>query len=415
MENPEARTPPTVPWLFHALGLGALLVVTLVAAASEALEIALLAGCLLLVGLAARLWSAGALGRLRYVRHATPVRAFCGESLQFETSLTNAKPLPLPWVEVWERFPTELQPDGYLERSNVEPRFAWLCQGAALWPYQRARWRHTVECRHRGVFRLEPAQVRTGDPFGLIERQAVLPEPVTHEIVVYPRVVPLSRFALPPRHPTLDVPGARSLVRDPTRTIGLREYLPGDSQRLIHWPSTAHRGSLQVRLLEPTVALRTCLVIDVHAFHYAWALYRETLWEMALSAVASVAVYLHQQGQPVGLLASTDPPLDLPLSTSPGQLQTLLEALARLQPKRAVSYPLAPWLVDRLPRGSVVVLATSDLAENLPARIAELEAAGFHVLLLLAGKASLSALGMSDRFLFLTPGCNLQAVLEGRE
>src|SRR4051812_5497926 len=149
MINPETRPPHAPPGLFHPFGLVILLGVTLVAARLGSPWVALLAGCLLLVGLAARLWARYALAGLTYTRQGIalgtwaasstpavgdaraqgpdggtgqiaahplapgdtrPVRAFCGDTLRLETRLGNRKLLPLPWVEVWERLPLALSP-----------------------------------------------------------------------------------------------------------------------------------------------------------------------------------------------------------------------------------------------------------------------------------------------------------------
>ncbi|MBI4493033.1 MAG: DUF58 domain-containing protein [Chloroflexi bacterium] len=409
MDNPEARDPHAVPWLFDAYGLVGLLVATLAAASASAPQVALLAGSLLLLGVVARLWAGFCLARLAYSRRVVPRRAFCGDAVVLETSLRNRKLLPLPWVEVWELLPRALVPSGELEPSASHPGSAWLGQGASLWPYQRARWQHRLSCRHRGVYALQTARVRAGDPFGLCEREAWVRGQL--EVVVYPRVVPLRRLALPLRHPSVDAASRRSLVADPTRTAGAREYRAGDPQRLIHWRATAHRGELQVRVLEPATSLQVSLALDGRSFSLPWELYRETLFELTLSALASIAVYLSQAGYPVGLFADASPPAALLPSANPAHLQALLEALARFQPVGAPQ--LNWWSEARLPRGSAVILAASDAATDLPSTISRLEQAGHQVLLLLAGAGAPPAAAPTHRLLRLVPGQDLAATLEG--
>src|SRR5436305_10681177 len=112
MQNPEVHTPPEAPWLFGGQGLLLLAFVLLVAAAVGSLEVTVLAGCLLLVGLVARGWSAASLRRIGYARGgeggAARLRAFRGDTIALDTRLSNRKAVPLPWVEVWERYPSAL-------------------------------------------------------------------------------------------------------------------------------------------------------------------------------------------------------------------------------------------------------------------------------------------------------------------
>jgi uncharacterized protein (DUF58 family) len=313
----------------------------------------------------------------------------------------------LPWVEVWEQLPAALGPEGTGERSYLAPNRVWVNRGVALWPYQRLRWRRRLVCNHRGVFSLGEVRLRTGDPFGFLERERSVPDAA--ELLVYPRVVPLRRLALPLRHPSLDAVSPRSPVADPTRTATVRDYRPDDAQRMIHWPTTARRGSLQVRVLEPATSLHVSLLLDVRGFSFG--IYGEELLELTLSALASMAVFLHSQGSPVALMANTAPPLVVPPGASVAQLQRVLEGLARLQSHAGPS--LLPWAMDNLPRGNSVVLATSDAAVDMDRTIERLENAGFATQVLLATNLG-SPSAQRRNALLLTPGCDVAARLEGR-
>jgi uncharacterized protein (DUF58 family) len=177
---------------------------------------------------------------------------------------------------------------------------------------------------------------------------------------------------------------------------------------MIHWPTTARRGSLQVRVLEPATSLHVSLLLDVRGF--VFGIYRGDLLELTLSALASIAVFLQSQGAPVALIANADPPVVVPPGASVPHLQHVLERLARLAPKAGPA--LTPWALDDLPRGNTAVLAASDVSADLDRTIAQLEDAGFHVLLLLAslGRSSVRHRGTIS----ITPGCDLAARLEGR-
>jgi uncharacterized protein (DUF58 family) len=357
MDSPEARALVGVPWLFSRQGLAVLALVTVVAATFLATDITFLAGALVLVGLGARAWAILAFARVTYTRQTSLSRAFCGDDVMLESTLANPRPLPLPWVEVWEQLPVDLGPEGANERSFAQPDRVWVSRGLALWPYQRLRWRRRLACRHRGVFRLGVARLRTGDPFGFF----------------------------------------------------VRDYRAGDPPRLIHWPTTARRGSLQVRVLEPATSLHVSLLLDARGFTFG--IYHDELLELTLSALASIAVFLQGQGAPVALHANTTPPLVVPPGASVPHLQHILESLARLE-----SHPgpaLVPWALDDLGLGNTVVVGTSEVTPDLERSIAQLEAAGFQVLLLLAMNNTRSR-SRRRGTISITPDCDLAARLEGR-
>jgi uncharacterized protein (DUF58 family) len=143
-----------------------------------------------------------------------------------------------------------------------------------------------------------------------------------------------------------------------------------------------------------------------------FGIYRDELLELTLSAIASIAVFLQNQGAPIGLLANTSPPLVVPPAASVPHLQQLLESLARLSPHAGPG--LLPWAIQDLPPGNTVILAASEMVPDLERTIDQLEDASFHVLLLLAKTSDdAPASGRRDG-LTLTPGCDLAARLEGR-
>lgn len=406
MDSPEARAPAAEPWLFGRQGLALLALVMAIAATYLATDITYLAGALLLVGLAARAWAAVAFARVSYTRRTSRSRAFCGDELALESTLANPRPLPLPWVEVWEHLPAALAPaTGAGERSFIEPTRIWLNRGVAIWPYQRMRWRRTLVCSRRGAFRLGQVRLRAGDPFGFFERERQLQD--TLELLVYPRVVPLRQIGLPLQHPALDLASSTSPIADPTRTATVRDYRPDDPQRLIHWPTTARRGSLQVRVLEPATSLHVSLLLDVRGFSFG--VYHDELFELTLSALASLAVFLQGKGAPTAMLVNTNPPLVIPAGASVPHLQSVLEALARMRPHAGP--PLTPWAIQQLPRGNTVVLAASDNSVELERSIARLQDAALTVIVLLA---SAHAHSIPRWAVPITPGCDLAARLEGR-
>jgi hypothetical protein len=101
----------------------------------------------------------------------------------------------------------------------------------------------------RAVVKIGPLRAVRGDVFGLIRR--VVHWPIDERVFVHPRTVRPSG-ALPGF--VRDLEGEESTRRAASDLSfhTLREYVPGDDRRFIHWKSTARNGTLQVREFRET-------------------------------------------------------------------------------------------------------------------------------------------------------------------
>ena len=147
----------------------------------------------------------------------------------------------------------------------------------------------TVRTERRGVIAVGPATTRRGDPLSLVSRDVTWTG-VT-EILVRPPMVPLD---------SLGAGLLRDLEGVPTDAVShsdlafhaLREYVPGDDLRHIHWRSSAKatasagESQLQVRQYLDTRRSHATIVVDDAA--PAWADGED--FETAMSLAASLAV-----------------------------------------------------------------------------------------------------------------------------
>ena len=70
----------------------------------------------------------------------------------------------------------------------------------------------------RGEHIFGPVRLRTGDLFGLVSEELLLP--LAEAIVVYPRVIPLTALGLPAQNPLGDRRTQSWLFEDPSRFAG---------------------------------------------------------------------------------------------------------------------------------------------------------------------------------------------------
>ncbi|HEY8491643.1 MAG TPA: DUF58 domain-containing protein [Dehalococcoidia bacterium] len=337
--------------------------------------------CLLSGGLA-RLWGRFALARVSYRRELEQDRAFVGDTVLLTASLTNRKPLPLPWVEVVDHVPAALAPEGVRPALDATG-LVQVRRTTALGWYQRAAWTCRLPCRTRGYHRLGPAALRSGDLFGLFEQRRPAPEPA--RLVVYPETLDLEPLGFASRRAFGEHRGTERLFEDPLRVSGVRDYQPGDPMKRIAWGPTARTGRLLSRVYEPSTTPSLLVVLNVATMPHTWEGYDPELLERAVSVAASVARDAAEARYAVGLLANAsfpeaDRPLRIPPGRSPDQLPRVLEALAAVSP--FVLMPMEE-LLERertsLPWGATVVAVTALLPEPLQAVLLGLRDAGHPV------------------------------------
>ena len=128
---------------------------------------------------------------------------------------------------------------------------------------QTERTRYEWIFAKRGVYRLGPMKVLTSYPFGFVTWSRPLENSCLREpVVVHP---PIGRLSVQAKqHLGIACMGegkSRTGLREGIDEFrGVREFRDGDSPKLIHWRSTARRGTLVVRELDPA-ASRSLLML----------------------------------------------------------------------------------------------------------------------------------------------------------
>jgi uncharacterized protein (DUF58 family) len=249
------------------------------------------------------IWGRYCLQDLDYKREFSEKRVLFGEEVTLSLSVENAKLLPLPWLETEDSVPSALvYPDRHM-RISVRSNSVVFENLFSILPYERVTRRYTIQCVARGVHTFGPTVLRSGDVFGFLNREVSLPN--WQYLLVYPMIVPLTRFGLPARHPFGDFRAPRRLLEDPLRVIGVRDYSYGDGLRRIHWKATARTMQLQSKIYEPTTTFTLVIFLNVVSQLDAYYGINPELQELSICAAASVADWALDQGFAVGLYANT--------------------------------------------------------------------------------------------------------------
>ena len=158
----------------------------------------------------------------------------------------------------------------------------------------------SVPTRRRGVIPIGPVRAVQADPVGLIRRTKVFSDPM--ELCVHPRMVPVELAAV---GFLKDVEGitTANLSSSDVSFHALRDYIPGDDRRSVHWRTTARTGRLMVRQFEETMRAHLLLVLSTLRGDYA----SEDDFEAAVSVTASLAVAALLEDRQVSLYTFEGP------------------------------------------------------------------------------------------------------------
>jgi len=325
-------------------------------------------------------WYKLALWRVDYSRHFAEKRAFVGEEIELTLAVENHKWLPVSWLRLQDDFPEALPIKGGKTGPSSKPNTVTMGGVFALRWFERVERRYRVQCRQRGYFPFGPATLEAGDPFGLFSQKKR--ESQTAWFIIYPKVLSLAALGLPAKNPFGEVKSDIPLFPDPIRTVGVRDYRPGDDLRFIHWKATARQQRLQTKLLEPTLSRQIAIFLNVATMEHFWRGVVPRKLERAISVAASVANYAAEQRWPVGLMANgslprSDQPLKVLPGRAPGQLTLIMEMLAAVTPVASMDIDRLLWQESsHIAWGATLVVVTAYLSEMLMQTMRTLRDAG---------------------------------------
>jgi len=325
---------------------------------------------LLVLAILPRFWSHYALWSLSGRISISQDRAFPGEEVELTLELIN-KGLPLPWLETEIELPYSLVTGKRSLSPYTWKRLRWV---TALSRGQAITWKHTVEAKARGDYRLGPLRLRSGDMLGLFPKELVLPQ--FQNLLVYPRILPMNKLNLPLRALLGEKATPRSIYEDISRVAGARDYHYDDSFKHIHWKASAAHNKLQTRQYESSTSLSLLLILDVHSFPE-----ENEQFEHAVSTVASLAYEADRQGFAVGLIANSEPEVQIAIGSGRNQLMQILAALARVTAKSRVSlHQQMDKFRTILPMGATLVVVTRNTTPALTSLSGQLAQAGYSLL-----------------------------------
>ena len=269
------------------------------------------------------------------------LQAHVGDQLRTTYTLRNTSRLPKLWLEVHNPSTLPIPLPGRAISLGTRRERSWVAR---------------VPLARRGHFRVDPLQIRTGDPFGFFEANASVGHGLT--LVVYPRIERIPRWRLR----AVSLEGSRSTpVRTQQTTplaTSIRPYAPGDAFNRIHWPSTARTGEIQVKEFDLEQTADVWLFVDLER-RVQCGSGDDSSVEVAVRVAAAVAERALSENRAVGLTTTGAHIIHLSPDRGPRQRQKILNLLAAVDGDGGT--PLVEALVAGLPllrRGMSAVIVT---------------------------------------------------------
>jgi uncharacterized protein (DUF58 family) len=331
-------------------------------------------GCLLLLAFAAAMVVAPP--RLDVARQFDPARVTVGDAVLGRAMVRNRSRWPTPACVVVDR----------LGRLPIEIRVPLLGgRGSRTIHY-------AIPTVRRGRYQLGPVTVERRDPLGLLSRMQ--PHGQSGVLWVHPRrhrAVPLPVGIL------LDYEGVTTPAapKGAVAFSSLREYVPGDDPRQIHWKSTARTGTLMVREHVDTSQPTTTVLLE--RCQAAWT---GEAFEHAVEVAASIVTAVARGGWPVRLGIAGEDAEAAELTGAAGTL----DRLAAVEPSSRVDRGELLLLAEQAAPNGVLVVVTGNAAAGVTTRLARQRRAGLLVLIQLVPGAPPSTARHADMVVVRAPG-----------
>lgn len=189
----------------------------------------------------------------------------------------------------------------------------------------------------RGYYTITSMDLVATDLF--MTSQFVETQDVNTAIYVYPKIFDSNEFRRSLQQLNGEVLTKRHLLEDPFEYRGIREYQPTDDLKSINWKATAKTGEFKVNQKNYTALQSVRIFINMED---VGILKKDEAVESCLQVAAGLCEYFLKQGIRVscycnGVDMINGLPMSIEASSSRGQMETVLRALARVDTAKPVA------------------------------------------------------------------------------
>ncbi len=265
-----------------------------------------------------------------------PQRVSQGAEVECTVTVSNAKRWLGAWLILIEDSITQVSP---LTEKHVGRGVTMLDE---LSPHGEGQASYNAVFHSRGRYRIGPCTLSTRFPLNLGRSWRKVDS--TCEIIVHPKLGDLTAAARNLLHigrEGMTKTSAQAGVHA-TEFFGLRPWASGDSQRWIHWRTTARLGELSVRQFERLQPQQACILLDLYKDKNGKNVEQLQACERAISFVATLTSQtVRVVGNSISIGIAAHRALGLTDIQSPVLAINLLDELAVVAPTVQPNWQIA--------------------------------------------------------------------------
>lgn len=263
------------------------------------------------------------------------------------THVFNRKlPFPLLYLVVEEQLEgtITLNGDEKLAKKLIYP-----------WFKKKLQVQYSIEKLRRGEHRFKGIRIKTGDPFGIIEKETYIS--IEDKIIVYPAY---DEMIYSPKNSQFDLGTEATneqIHRDTTMSVGVREYQPGDRFSWINWKATARRDEFMTKEFEQRKSYAVMLLMDCAP---------DPHFETTVTFTASMVRSILKTGVQLGLITLSDERFRSQIRGGQSHHHQLFYHLAKIQCKCTLSFDQVIAREDvQAGQNHTMMLVTASISEEL--------------------------------------------------
>ncbi|MFH0801017.1 MAG: DUF58 domain-containing protein [bacterium] len=227
------------------------------------------------------------------IERRLPLIACEGDTIRVTLRVLNKNRLASYFFSIEEYFPAASPEDLKSSRMFVFERLSGKTADSVT---------YEAECYKRGIYHFPPMRASAGAPIGFFNAMKTLKVPGVLTVLPTAPVLRDGHFSTA-RFESSTQNTARLRSGHSHDFFGIRQHQPGESTRMLHWPSVARTGLLMLKEFENPAGSQVFIFLDTNRrFHTG--LGREASIEYAVKLATSVARHALLHGHTIRLMAA---------------------------------------------------------------------------------------------------------------